>query len=82
MVKMLDDNVGQIMRELEILNIHENTIVIFTSDNGHEIYYAQKGRIHKPYTNMKTGELFDNHESKFYSDLGGDRFNDGGGGYG
>jgi arylsulfatase A-like enzyme len=57
MVKMLDDNVGQIMHKLESLNISDNTIVIFTADNGHEIYYTQKGRIHKPYTNMNTGSL-------------------------
>jgi len=79
MVKMLDDNVGQIMNKLKSLNILDNTIVIFTSDNGHEIYYAQKNRIHKPYTNMNTGETFDNLKSKYYSELGGDIFNGNGG---
>lgn len=75
MVKMLDMNVGQIMHKLKSLDIDDNTIVIFTSDNGHEIYYAQKDRIHKPYTNMKTGEIFDNLDSKYYSESGGDIFN-------
>ena len=79
MVKMLDDNVGQIMDELKRLKLDDNTIVIFTSDNGHEIYYAQKGRVHKPYTNMKTGERFDDLNRKFYSELGGDIFNGNGG---
>lgn len=79
MVKMLDDNVGQIMDELKSLKLDENTIVIFNSDNGHEIYYAQKGRVHKPYTNMKTGERFDDLTHKFYSELGGDVFNGNGG---
>jgi arylsulfatase A-like enzyme len=79
MVKMLDDNVGQIMNKLKSLNISKNTIIIFTSDNGHEIYYTQKGRIHKPYTNMQTGEIFDNLESKYYSESGGDIFNGNGG---
>ncbi|MCK5702292.1 MAG: sulfatase-like hydrolase/transferase, partial [Cyclobacteriaceae bacterium] len=79
MVKMLDDNVGQIMDELKRLKLDDNTIVIFTSDNGHEIYYAQKGRVHKPYTNMKTGERFDDLNRKFYSELGGDVFNGNGG---
>lgn len=79
MVKMLDDNVGQILRRLKELNIQENTIVIFTSDNGHEIYYAQNDRIHKPYRNLKTGELFDNLKSKYYSQLGGDVFDGNGG---
>lgn len=79
MVKMLDDHVGQIMQELKKLKIDDNTIVIFTSDNGHEIYYSQKGRVQKPYRNMKTGEVFDNHENKYYSELGGDVFDGNGG---
>jgi arylsulfatase A-like enzyme len=79
MVKMLDDNVGQIMDELKRLKIDNNTIVIFAADNGHEIYYTKKGRVLKPYTNMKTGERFDDFKRKFYSDLGGDVFNGNGG---
>jgi len=74
MVKMLDDHVGQILNKLKSLNIDDNTIVIFTSDNGHEIYYEQQGRVHKPYANMETGKIFDNLESKYYSSLGGDIF--------
>lgn len=42
MVKMLDDHVGLIMKELITLGIDDNTIVIFTSDNGHELYYGPK----------------------------------------
>ena len=34
MVNVLDDCVGEISRELETLGIADNTIVIFTSDNG------------------------------------------------
>jgi arylsulfatase A-like enzyme len=34
MVSTLDQDVGRIVRELEQLGIAENTIVIFTSDNG------------------------------------------------
>ncbi|WP_206082186.1 sulfatase-like hydrolase/transferase [Maribellus sediminis] len=79
MVKMLDDNVGQIIDELKRLQLLDNTVVIFTSDNGHEIYYAQKGRVHKPYTNMQTGERFNDLESKYYSDLAGDVFDGNGG---
>ncbi|GAA3572958.1 sulfatase-like hydrolase/transferase [Snuella lapsa] len=75
MVTLLDDNVGQIMQHLKALNIDDNTIVIFTSDNGHEIYYAKEGRVHKPYANMKTKEVFDNLEHKYYSELAGDVFN-------
>ncbi len=79
MVKMLDDHVGIILAELKELGIDQNTIVIFTSDNGHEIYYAQEGRIVKPARNMKTGELFDDIDTKYYSELAGDVFdgNDG-----
>ncbi|SDR65366.1 Arylsulfatase A [Polaribacter sp. KT25b] len=79
MVKMLDDNVGEIMAHLKNLGIDENTLVIFTSDNGHEIYYTQEGRVYKPYKNVKTGKRFDDLNNKFYSDLGGDVFNGNGG---
>ncbi|TXD76591.1 arylsulfatase [Algoriphagus ratkowskyi] len=79
MVKMLDDNVGQIVRKLKELNLDENTIVIFTSDNGHEIYYSKEGRIEKPYTNIQTGERFDDHTNKYYSELAGDVFDGNGG---
>ena len=34
MVKSLDDNVGRVVEKLEQLNILDQTIVIFTSDNG------------------------------------------------
>lgn len=79
MVIMLDDHVGRIMQELKKLQIDDNTIVIFTSDNGHEIYYAQEGRIQKPYRNMETGKLFDNLEHKYYSIPAGDVFDGNGG---
>ncbi len=79
MVRMLDDNVGQIVTKLEALNLSDNTIVIFTSDNGHEIYYTQEGRILKPYTNMATGKRFDELKEKYYSNLAGDVFNGNGG---
>lgn len=79
MVKMLDDNVGQIMYELKKQGIDDNTIVIFASDNGHEIYYSQKGRVLKPYTNIKTGKRFDDLNDKYYSELEGDVFNGNGG---
>ena len=79
MVKLLDDNVGQIMLTLKEHNLDDNTIVIFTADNGHEIYYSQLGRVHKPYTNMQTGIRFDNYYHKYYSELGGDVFNGNGG---
>ncbi len=42
MVIMLDDHVGLIMKKLKDLGLDENTIVFFTSDNGHELYYGPK----------------------------------------
>lgn len=79
MVKMLDDHVGLIMQELKKLRIDNNTLVVFTSDNGHEIYYTKEGRILKPVRNMQTGEFYDNINTKYYSVLSGDVFdgNDG-----
>ncbi|MDO6819483.1 arylsulfatase [Zobellia sp. 1_MG-2023] len=79
MVKMLDDNVGQIMQRLKELKIDDNTLIIFTADNGHEIYYAQEGRVEKPYSNIKTGKRFDDVEHKYYSHLSGDVFDGNGG---
>ncbi|WP_276166008.1 arylsulfatase [Zobellia alginiliquefaciens] len=79
MVKMLDDNVGQLMQKLKALELDQNTIVIFTADNGHEIYYAQEGRVLKPYANIETGKRFDNVAHKYYSHLAGDVFDGNGG---
>lgn len=42
MVRLLDDHVGLIMTELKRLGLDENTVVFFTSDNGHELYYGPK----------------------------------------
>lgn len=75
MVSMLDDHVGIIMKELKKLGIDKNTMVIFSSDNGHEIYYTQEGRIVKPVQNMATGERFNDIDTKFTSEIGGDIFN-------
>ncbi|WP_282124712.1 sulfatase-like hydrolase/transferase [Algibacter mikhailovii] len=79
MVKLLDDHVGEIISKLKEHSLEENTIVIFTADNGHEIYYTQAGRVLKPYQNIQTGERFDNYKRKYYSDLAGDVFNGNGG---
>lgn len=79
MVKLLDDNVGQIIKKLKAEGLDENTMIIFTADNGHEIYYSKEGRIHKPYANMETGQQFDDFNRKYYSDLGGDVFDGNGG---
>lgn len=45
MVKMLDNHVGLIMDKLKKLGLDKKTMVVFTADNGHELYYVNnKGR--------------------------------------
>jgi len=75
MVKMLDEHVGIIIGELKKQGIYENTLVIFSADNGHEIYYPSNGKLAKPVKNIKTGEKFDNINTKYYSHLAVDIFN-------
>ena len=75
MVKLLDDQVGIIMAELRKLGLEENTIIVFASDNGHEVNYQQEERLERPFRDIKTGERFDNSYYKFYSDKAGDVFN-------
>ena len=43
MVKTLDDNVGKVMAELERRGLLDNTIVVFTSDNGGNMYDRPEG---------------------------------------
>jgi arylsulfatase A-like enzyme len=75
MVKLLDKQVGAVLSEIKMLGLDENTIVVFLSDCGHEIYYNQQDKFERPYKNQKTGERFDNSYFKYYSDLSGDIFN-------
>ncbi|WP_300596136.1 sulfatase-like hydrolase/transferase [Niabella sp.] len=74
MVKRLDDDIAVIISELKRLGIFEKTMIVFSSDNGHELYYAYKGRVEKPYRNMETGKLYNDVTDKFYSGIGGDVF--------
>jgi arylsulfatase A-like enzyme len=78
MVKILDDDVGRIYKKLEQMGQLENTIIIFTSDNGHEIYYEQPGRTAKGKVNVK-GEQYNNVTTRYNSMVAGDVFdgNDG-----
>lgn len=41
MVEAIDGSVGEIIKTLKVLNLDENTLVIFTSDNGGYIHYNQ-----------------------------------------
>ncbi len=56
MVIMLDDHVGKIMAELKQLGLDKNTIVFFTSDNGHEIYYWERSKKGKARNRQYHGE--------------------------
>jgi len=77
MVKMLDDHVGLIMKELVTLGIDDNTIVLFTSDNGHELYYGPKPS-YKTQT-LPSGEPANLTDKKWRSSECGDIFDGAGG---
>ncbi|MDC0584446.1 sulfatase-like hydrolase/transferase [Bacteroidales bacterium] len=78
MIKILDKDVGRIYAKCEEMGILENTIIIFTGDNGHEVYACEEGRaIHG--RQKLDGSNFDNLYEKYYSEVNGDIFdgNDG-----
>ena len=63
MVKMIDDNVGTLMKLIDSLGLSKNTLIIYGADNGHRLYYEGKR------------EEFDNITTAFRSADGGDLFN-------
>jgi len=77
MVKMLDDHVGLIMEELKTLGMDDNTIVLFASDNGHELYYGPKSN----YKNQQlaTGKPANLTDKKWRTREHGDIFDGAGG---
>ena len=62
MVKMIDDNVGTLMKLIDSLGLAKNTLIIYGADNGHRLYYEGKR------------EQFDNITTAFRSVDGGDLF--------
>lgn len=74
MVKMLDDHVGVLLKELEQLGLLENTIFIFTVDNGHETYYTNGNRVMKSPVRDMDGRPFDAWDYPYTSERTGDRF--------
>ncbi len=72
MVLRLDETVGLILDELDTLGIADNTVVFFSSDNGHEIYTVQEGRTVKG--RSIDGERYDDVKTRFSSELAGDVF--------
>lgn len=74
MVLRLDKTVGRIMKKLDELGLSENTLLLFTADNGHCFYYGDErngvglhhtrdGRVvdhlHIRYTSENCGDIFD-----------------------
>lgn len=45
MIESIDDGVGQIMEKLEELGLAENTLIVFTSDNGGESFVTTNGKL-------------------------------------
>ena len=74
MILRLDETVGIILDELEQLGIDDRTLIVFCSDNGHEVYALQEGRTSGRRADLN-GDPFDEITTKFYSETGGDVFN-------
>ena len=72
MVKMLDDHVGLIMKELKAQGIDQNTLVAFTSDNGHELYYGPKPQFQRQV--LANGEKANLTDKKWRTSEQGDVF--------
>jgi arylsulfatase A-like enzyme len=73
MVLRLDKTVGMILDELGALGLSDNTMIVFSSDNGHTLPYAQPGRLSAQV--MLDGTKVDNVTTKYHSDTNGDVFN-------
>jgi len=56
MIKSLDDSVGQLVDYIKSLGIEEETIIVFTSDNGH--YKTEHNIFNQPYRGVK-GQTFE-----------------------
>jgi arylsulfatase A-like enzyme len=58
LIEHLDDNIGRLMRVLKETNLDENTLVIFTSDNGGSLPHAQSnGKLHGGKLDMYEGGI-------------------------
>ncbi|TWU19022.1 Arylsulfatase [Allorhodopirellula heiligendammensis] len=77
MVKMLDDHVGLIMAELKSLGLDDDTVVLFSSDNGHELYYGPKPAYKKQ--QLPSGEPANLTDKKWRTREHGDIFDGAGG---
>ncbi|SMP68990.1 arylsulfatase A [Neorhodopirellula lusitana] len=78
MIKMLDDHVGLIMDELKTQGMDDNTIVLFTSDNGHCAYYSDVYLGFKDQV-LPDGQPANLTDNKWRTSNGGDVFDGGSG---
>jgi len=71
MVRRLDQTVGKIIDVLNANSLLNDTIVIFTSDNGHEPYYLRRDLkndgpfidgIDRPFRTERSGDVFDGND--------------------
>ncbi len=74
MVLRLDDTVGIIIDSLKKNNLLEDTLIIFSADNGHELYYNEEGRSSSHFS-VITGNRFDEIEEHFTTITANDIFN-------
>lgn len=74
MILRLDDTVGLISDTLKRLGLLENTLFLFSSDNGHEVYYREEGRCSGSKKALD-GTVYDNVATRHTSEAGGDIFN-------
>ncbi|APY08236.1 hypothetical protein BWZ20_07940 [Winogradskyella sp. J14-2] len=51
MIKSLDESVGQLLKTLNDLGLEDDTIIVFTSDNGH--YKTESNIFNQPYKGVK-----------------------------
>ncbi|MDY7396793.1 sulfatase [Aureibaculum sp. 2210JD6-5] len=51
MIKSLDDSVGELLKALNDLGLEDDTIIVFTSDNGH--YKTESNIFNQPYRGVK-----------------------------
>ena len=51
MIKSLDDSVGQLLKTLNDLDLEDDTIIVFASDNGH--YKTESNIFNQPYKGVK-----------------------------